>query len=268
MCLGDQVVGDNMTEAQKFIFKFPRRRMCVDDVNFEKIFGVANQEEPLMSYVASVLQVCRLGTHLSVKTLETVYSDVCGPFEVNSSSGNRKTNNDEQQPGSEIHNERRPQKMRQAPLRLSDYEVFLDLQVPAEETIKLVVFVASYLCCSTHHMDVKFAFLNGPLEEKIFKCKSCSPTLVDTENTLDKSEGDQIVDNTLYWQMKSFMHSCFVVLSSSLWPKTLLERLKITTEESMLLMVDIKPSINLTKNPAVHAYYIDGWKVFSELSYF
>ena len=49
--------------------------------------------------------------------------------------------------------------------------------------------------------------------ERFFKCKSCSPTLVDTENTLDKSEGDQIVDNTLYRQMVGSLRCvCYTII--------------------------------------------------------
>ena len=36
------------------------------------------------------------------------------------------------------------------------------------ETIRLVVSLASYHCWPIHQMDVKSAFLNGPLEEEVF----------------------------------------------------------------------------------------------------
>nr|KYP32045.1 Retrovirus-related Pol polyprotein from transposon TNT 1-94 [Cajanus cajan] len=312
----------------------------------------------------------------------------------------------EQQPEAEIQNGKRPQRMRQSPQRLSDYEVFSDSQVTTEgdlvhmallaemepkltplpmgkkaitvrwvykvklnskgevakykarlvakgflqrqgldydevfapvarlETIRLVVSMASYHCWPIHQMDVKSAFLNGPLEEEVFvsqppgfeikgkekqvyrlhkalyglkqaprawnkridsfllqlgfvKCTTeygvytkglnmtdllivclyvddllvtgskakeikytrdvlerfqmlnCNPvsTPVDTGNTLDKSEGDQMVDKTLYRQMVGSLRYVCNTRPDIAYGVGLVSRYMETPKQSHLLAV-------------------------------
>ncbi|RDX87963.1 Copia protein, partial [Mucuna pruriens] len=98
------------------------------------------------------------------------------------------------------------------------------------ETIKLVVAAAIFRGWLLHQLDVKSAFLNGPLkEDRWWLCP-------------------HVRLNTLQPQyIAASMGAC-----QALWLENLMTEMKIRREEPMKMLIDNKSAISLAKHPIAH----------------